>query len=84
MKIYTGKIDVKKIDKARLFEGKKGTYLDIVMFVNEEADNYGNHIAIQQQTKQDEEKIYIGNAKQFVKKEQQTQQTEDKEDDSPF
>lgn len=39
----TGKIDVKKIDKALLFEGKKGTYLDVVFFENRDGeDEYGN------------------------------------------
>lgn len=37
------KIDVSKITKARLFKGEKGTYLDAVLFLNEEADQYGNH-----------------------------------------
>lgn len=37
------KIDVKKIDKSLLFEGKKGTYLDVVLFENRDGpDEYGN------------------------------------------
>jgi len=35
------KIDVTKIDKSRLFKGKKGTYLDITTFVD--IHNPGEH-----------------------------------------
>ena len=43
------KIDVTKIDKARLFAGKKGTYLDATIFIDlDEADQYGNHGMITQ------------------------------------
>lgn len=35
------KIDVTKIDKARLFKGEKGTYLDLTTFVD--LDNKGTH-----------------------------------------
>lgn len=43
------KIDVTKIDKARLFKGAKGTYLDATIFLDlGEADQYGNHGMITQ------------------------------------
>ena len=43
------KIDVTKIDKARLFKGEKGTYLDATAVINlGEADQYGNHGMITQ------------------------------------
>ncbi len=58
------KIDVTKIDKSKLFKGKKGTYLDMVAFTNDELDEYGNNISIQQsQTKEEIEangRLYIG------------------------
>ena len=39
----SGKINVKEIEKARLFQGAKGTYLDFTMFVDlDELDQYGN------------------------------------------
>ena len=42
-------IDVTKIDKAHLIEGKKGKYLNQVAFVNlSEFDQYGNHGMITQ------------------------------------
>lgn len=37
------KIDVKKIAKAHMFEGEKGTYLDLALFTNKDGpDKYGN------------------------------------------
>lgn len=52
--MITAKIDVKKIDKTELYEGEKGTYLDIVMYANtdetgaEVPDQYGNDGVIKQ------------------------------------
>ena len=66
------KIDVTKIDKARLFQGAKGTYLDLTTFIDTEiADRYENHGFISQsQTK--EERLagapktpILGNSKVF-------------------
>jgi hypothetical protein len=38
------KIDVSKIDKALLFKGAKGTYLDATVFIDiDTADQYGNN-----------------------------------------
>lgn len=37
------KIDVTKIDKAHIFKGQKGTYLDLVLIPNKDGvDQYGN------------------------------------------
>lgn len=69
-KLITAKIDVKKIDKARLFKGEKGTYLDLSIWINDVPDSYGNDISIQQRTGKDEPKIYLGNGKFYVKKEE--------------
>ncbi len=42
-KMRKANIDVKKIDKTALFEGAKGTYLDLVFFDNNDGrDQYGN------------------------------------------
>jgi len=40
--MITGKIDVKKIDKDELYQGEKGTYLDIVLYANK--DEFGNEV----------------------------------------
>lgn len=62
------KIDVTKIEKARLFEGKKGTYLDAVFLYDSESDEYGNNgVIIQSVSKEEREQgvkgAILGNAK---------------------
>lgn len=68
-KLLIGKINLSKIDKTRLFEGKNGKYCDIAIWFSEEPDKFGNNLSIQQSTKKDEQKIYIGEAKFYVPKE---------------
>ena len=68
-KMYYGSIDVKKIDKSKLHEGAKGTYLNIVAWVNDEPDQYGNKVSIQQGQTIDERqsgapKVFLGNLKE--------------------
>jgi len=53
-KIVAIKIDVTKIDKERLFQGAKGTYLDAVVFLEDEEDQYGNNGMITQQVSKEE------------------------------
>ena len=62
------KIDVTKIDKARLFKGKKGKYLDAVLFFDESEDKYGNNGMITQSVSKEERQQgvrgeILGNAK---------------------
>ena len=65
------KIDVSKIDKARLFKGEKGTYLDLTTFFDTaEQDQYGNHGFISQSTTKEEREKEVrtpilGNCKVF-------------------
>lgn len=65
------KINVSQIEKARLFEGKKGKYLDATVFINlDEADEYGNHGMITQDVTKEErdQKVQgpiLGNCKVF-------------------
>ena len=72
MKIgLTLSIDVTKIDKARLFKGKKGTYLDITTFIDVyNVDQFGNNGFISQSTTKEERQAgvktdILGNAKVF-------------------
>ncbi len=46
------KIDVSKIDKARLYKGAKGTYLDLVIV--EKRSDYGDDFMICQSVSKDE------------------------------
>jgi putative transposon-encoded protein len=63
------KIDVKKLDKARFYVGQKGTYAELTISVNDEVDQFGNSVSVQQSlTKEEREagnvpKNYIGNGK---------------------
>jgi hypothetical protein len=68
-KLITAKINCKKINKALLYEGEKGTYLNLSIWINDTPDQYGNDISIQQYTKQGEAKIYLGEGKFYVKPE---------------
>ena len=63
--IISGSIDLTKINKSKLINGK---YLNIQISVNENTDQYGNNVGITiGQTKEEREakskKTYIGNAK---------------------
>jgi hypothetical protein len=67
------KLDVTKIDKSRLYKGAKGTYLDLVIYENEQPDTYGNDYSVKQDcTKEDRDNgvkmPYIGNGKRIGQK----------------
>ena len=92
------KIDVTKIDKARLFKGEKGTYLDLTTFINtDEKDKYDNNGFITQSPTKEEREAktqmpILGNVRVFYtdggqQQEQQTPQSQggvDFDDDIPF
>lgn len=68
--LITASIDVMKIDKTRLITGKKGTYLNVTIWVNSEPDQFGNNVSIEQRTEKGQKKIYLGNGKTYHKKEE--------------
>lgn len=63
------KINVTRIQKERLFEGRNGAkYLDCVMMENDKPDEYGNHFVVKQSISREErmsgvKATIIGNAK---------------------
>ena len=69
------KIDVTKIDKARIHEGQKGKYIYLTTFIDtDQQDQYGNHGFISQSVSkeeraQDVKMPILGNCKVFFKKE---------------
>ena len=65
-KLLQCKIDVTKIDKNLLFKGKKGTYLDINVWINDKPDKYENDCSIEQRVPKGAEKNYIGNGKFYA------------------
>ena len=82
------KIDVSKIDKSKLYKGAKGIYLDAVLFLNDEIDQYGNNgMIVQQVTKEEREQgvrgAILGNSSK-VKKRDPESLTDDEDDDLPF
>jgi hypothetical protein len=74
------KINVSKIDKARLYVGKKGTYLDATVFIDlDELDQYGNSGMISQSVSQEERQAgtkgeVLGDSKVFWRDEGQAPQ----------
>lgn len=57
------KINLKKIQKERLFPGKKGTYMDVIIWVNDEPNQWGQNVSIQQSVNKGEDPIYLGDGK---------------------
>jgi len=77
-KLINAKINLDKIKDDLLFVGEKGTYLNLTIWINEDKpDKYGNTISIQQTTKKDEPKNYLGEGK-FVEKKEEEQTIEAK------
>ena len=74
------KINVSEIDKARLFAGQKGKYLDCTIFVDlDQLDQYGNSGMITQDVSKEEKAQgvkgpILGNGKIFWRDDQQAQQ----------
>jgi len=74
------KIDVNKIDKARIFDGKKGSYIDLTTFIDlDNLDQYDNNGFISQSLKQGEKEQGIqtpilGNCKVFWRDDKVQQQ----------
>jgi hypothetical protein len=64
-------IDVTKIEKARIHEGKKGKYIDLTTFIDtDQPDQYDNHGFISQSTTKEEREqnvrtAILGNCKVF-------------------
>jgi hypothetical protein len=84
-KLYLGKINLSKIDKKKIFEGKTGKWIDVTIWVNDKPDNYGNQMSIEQSTGKGDDKIYLGNAKEWEKESKLGRTAPpDEPDDLPF
>ena len=97
--MLTGSIDLTKIDKTKIVSTDKNgnpfengaKYLNVVVWLNDEADKYGNNASIQiSQSKEEREAggkaIYIGNLKepQSRNNEPTSARTASVADDLPF
>ncbi len=56
-------VNIDKIDKKRFFEGKKGRYLDLVLYETPESD-YGDYM-VKQRGEKGERMPILGNGKYF-------------------
>ena len=66
--IVNASLDLTKVEKAKIIDGKKGKYINVTMFINDEADQYGNNASvIMSQTKEEREaktpRVYLGNGR---------------------
>ena len=53
-RIVSLRINVKEIDKARLYVGEKGTYLNATLHLDDDEDQYGNNGFISQDVTKEE------------------------------
>lgn len=85
-KMLTGSIDLNKIDTTKIVTTDKNgnpfsngaKYLNVVVWVNDEADQYGNNASIQiSQSKEERDNkvkpTYIGNLKEYQSQQNNTQ-----------
>lgn len=78
-KLISASLDLSKIDKSKIIEGKNGAkYYNITISVNDKPNEYGQDTSITQaQTKEEREsktpKVYLGNGKTFWSSEPQAE-----------
>jgi hypothetical protein len=67
--VITARIDVTQIDKSRLYQGKKGKYLDIVLTPTPNAKYEQTHMVVQSVSKKERDQgikgNILGNAKEI-------------------
>ena len=90
-KLMNVSIDVSKIDKSKLIKGKKGTYANVTISLNDEKDQFGNDCSLwQSQTEEErtakEQRNFLGNGKIIWSSEGVPASSEGNEepDDLPF
>lgn len=81
MQILSCSLDVSKIDKAKLIQGKNGVYFNFDVVIKDEKDQFGKDVAISvSQTKEEREakskKVYCGSGKVVWKSEKPETKTE--------
>lgn len=73
-------IDVTKLDKSKFVAGKKGTYANLTISVNDQDDAYGNNVSVWEGQTQEEreakaDRNFIGNGKVVWKGEDKSSQS---------
>lgn len=66
--IVNASINLSKVEKSKIIDGKKGKYLPLTIFINDEVDQFGNNASIiVSQTKEERDaktpRVYLGNGK---------------------
>jgi len=79
-KLITASINLKKVNQDLLIPGEKGKYLNLTIWVNDEKDQYGNDVSVEQRTEKGADKIYLGNGRQWKQNEQSAADTNRMED----
>ena len=87
-KKYWGSINLNAIKEAieggvTPFEGKKGKYLEINVWVNDEPDQFGNSLSIQVYNKETKQATYLANLK-LSDFQDASQTKEEPKNDLPF
>jgi len=96
-KMLSGSINLTKIDKTKIVSTNKegnpfdngAKYLNVVIWLNDEADQYGNNASIQiSQTKEEreagEKAVYIGNLKYPMARTEETKEVKQEASGLPF
>jgi len=86
---YWGSINLDEIKNAinggvKPFEGKKGKYLEVNVWVNDEPDQFGNSCSIQVYNKDTKQATYLGNLKKSEYNGQQAAPQKQNSPDLPF
>ena len=76
------------MDKEKLYKGEKGTYLDAIVIMKDEPDQYGNiGMIVQEVTKEERAKgikgAILGNAR-YIQKKQEAPKPSSSMEDLPF
>jgi len=84
MQIINFSVNLNKVDKSKIVEGKKGKYLPLTVFVQDEKDKNDNNVAvIQSQTEQERKnktaKNYVANGKVVFQSEANDQKPKSEE-----
>ena len=61
-------LDVTKLPKEKFVKGKKGTYINLTMYLQDEADQFGNNASLtvaqtQEEREAKDNRLYLGNGK---------------------
>lgn len=78
-KLIAVSIDVTKLDKSKFVTGKKGTYANLTISLNDEPDQYNNDVSVwegqtEDQRKSKADRNFLGNGKVVWSSEGQAQQ----------